>query len=69
MKNCSYWVNKEVFLTGFRRVIVFSMGLFQARNRIALPFFTDWCCCLGIQFEPFLAKVDSMVPTEACFLL
>ena len=25
MKNCSYGVNKEVFLTGFRRVIVFSM--------------------------------------------
>jgi len=26
MKNCSYGVNKEAFLTGFRRVIVFSMG-------------------------------------------
>jgi len=26
MKNCSYGVNKEVFLTGFRMVIVFSMG-------------------------------------------
>jgi len=26
MKNCSYGVTKEVFLTGFRKVIVFSMG-------------------------------------------
>ena len=26
IKNCSYGVNREVFLRGFRRVIVFSMG-------------------------------------------
>jgi len=37
MKNCSYGVNKEVFLMGFRRVIVFSMGKLISKQNPGEP--------------------------------